>query len=65
MLATMPARKLDLTKKRDPVPEEQELRERKLAVLRMASDAGDNSGIAEGDVFERVRRALKLSTLSS
>jgi len=39
--------------------EEQEY-EAKLAALRAAIDAGDASGIAEGDVFGRVRKALKL-----
>lgn len=33
----------------------------KLAALRTAIDAGDNSGVAEGDPFERVRKSLKLS----
>lgn len=31
----------------------------KLAALRMAIDEGDASGVAEGDVFGRVRKALK------
>ena len=31
----------------------------KLAGLRSAIDAGDASGVAEGDVFARVRRTLK------
>jgi antitoxin ParD1/3/4 len=34
--------------------------EAKLTVLRQAIDEGDASGIAPGDVFARVRRALKL-----
>ena len=34
--------------------------EAKLAALRTAIDEGDNSGVAEGDPFDRVRRALKL-----
>jgi antitoxin ParD1/3/4 len=34
----------------------------KLAALRAAIDEGDASGIAEGDVFARVRQALKLPT---
>jgi antitoxin ParD1/3/4 len=34
--------------------------EAKLAALRAAIDEGDASGIAEGDVFGRVRKALKL-----
>lgn len=32
----------------------------KLAALRSAIDEGDASGIAEGNVFERVRKKLKL-----
>jgi antitoxin ParD1/3/4 len=32
----------------------------KLASLRAAIDEGDASGIAEGDVFARVRKTLKL-----
>ena len=32
----------------------------KLAALRAAIDEGDASGIATGDVFARVRKALKL-----
>ena len=40
--------------------EEQEY-EAKLAGLRAAIDDGDASGIAEGDVFARVRGALHLS----
>jgi antitoxin ParD1/3/4 len=35
--------------------------EAKLAAWRLAIDQGDASGVAEGDVFERVKRALKLS----
>src|SRR5580693_1548330 len=38
--------------------------EAKLAALRTAIDEGDASGIAEGDVFERVREKLKLPTAS-
>ncbi len=34
--------------------------EAKLAALRGAIDEGDASGIAEGDVFARVRKTLKL-----
>jgi antitoxin ParD1/3/4 len=33
----------------------------KLAALRAAVDEGDASGIAKGNVFGRVRRALKLT----
>jgi antitoxin ParD1/3/4 len=39
--------------------EEQEY-EAKLAALRTAIDEGDASGVAEGDVFARVRKTLKL-----
>ena len=34
--------------------------EAKLAALRTAIDEGDASGIAEGDVFARVRKTLDL-----
>ena len=34
--------------------------EAKLAALRAAIDEGDASGVTEGDVFGRVRKALKL-----
>lgn len=34
----------------------------KLAALRSAIDAGDASGIAEGDVFARVRKTLKTTS---
>ncbi|MGA2113551.1 MAG: type II toxin-antitoxin system ParD family antitoxin [Bryobacteraceae bacterium] len=34
--------------------------EAKLAALRAAIDQGDTSGIAEGDVFDRVREKLDL-----
>ncbi len=34
--------------------------EAKLAALRAAIDTGDASGIAEGNVFEHVRKALKI-----
>jgi hypothetical protein len=43
--------------------EEQEY-EAKLVGLRAASDEGDASGIAEGNVFVRVRKALKLPASS-
>jgi len=36
--------------------------EAKLAALRAAIDEGDASGIADGDVFRRVRKALRLPT---
>ena len=39
---------------------EEQQYEVKLAGLRAAVDEGDASGIAEGNVFARVRRALKL-----
>jgi antitoxin ParD1/3/4 len=39
---------------------EEQRHEAKLAVLRAAIDAGDASGIADGNVFERVREKLKL-----
>lgn len=38
--------------------------EAKLAALRTAIDEGDASGVAEGDVFARVRKTLKLPTTS-
>jgi antitoxin ParD1/3/4 len=40
---------------------EEQRHEAKLAALRVAIDAGDASGIAEGEVFERVREKLNLS----
>jgi antitoxin ParD1/3/4 len=40
--------------------EEQQF-EAKLAALRTAIDAGDASGAAEGDSFERVRQKVQLS----
>ena len=39
---------------------DEEQYEAKLAALRAAIDEGDASGIAEGDVFARVREKLKL-----
>ena len=39
---------------------EEEQYEAKLGALRAAIDEGDASGIAEGNVFGRVRKALKL-----
>jgi antitoxin ParD1/3/4 len=39
---------------------EEQQYEIKLAALRAAIDEGDASGIAEGNVFDRVRKALKL-----
>jgi len=41
---------------------EEQQYEAKLAALRTAIDEGDASGIAEGDVFERVRKTLALPT---
>jgi antitoxin ParD1/3/4 len=38
--------------------------EAKLAALRASIDEGDASGIARGNVFRRVRKNLKLSSLS-
>ncbi len=39
---------------------EEQQYEAKLAALRTAIDIGDTSGVAEGDVFRRVRKSLKL-----
>lgn len=39
---------------------EEQQYEAKLAALRAAIDQGDASGIARGNVFERVRKAIKL-----
>lgn len=36
----------------------------KLSALRTAIDAGDSSGVAEGDPFARVRQSLKRSSKS-
>ena len=41
---------------------EEQQYEAKLAALRTAIDEGDASGIAQGDVFERVRKTLTLPT---
>jgi antitoxin ParD1/3/4 len=40
---------------------EERQHEAKLAALRAAIDEGDASGIAKGNAFARVRKALKLS----
>jgi len=40
---------------------EEQQYEAKLAGLRTAIDEGDASGVAEGDVFARVRKTLKLT----
>jgi len=39
-----------------------DLQDAKLTALRAAIDEGDPSGVAEGDVFSRIREALNLST---
>ena len=39
---------------------EEQQYEAKLAALRAAIDEGDTSGVAEGDVFARVRKTLNL-----
>jgi antitoxin ParD1/3/4 len=36
--------------------------EAKIDALRAAIDEGDSSGVAEGDVFERIRQSLHLPT---
>jgi antitoxin ParD1/3/4 len=41
---------------------EEQRHESKLAALREAIDAGDSSGIAQGNVFDRVRKTLQLRT---
>ena len=41
---------------------EEQQHEAKLTALRAAIDEGDASGIAEGNVFARVRKTLKLPT---
>lgn len=43
---------------------EEQQYEAKLTALRAAIDAGDASGIADGDVFARVRKALDLPAAS-
>jgi antitoxin ParD1/3/4 len=43
---------------------EERLYETKLEALRAAIDEGDASGVAKGDVFAQVRKALKLSKKS-
>ena len=44
----------------NPTDEHQD--DAKLAALRAAIDQGDASGVAEGDVFARVREACNLPT---
>ena len=39
---------------------EEQMYQAKMAALRAAIDEGDASGVAEGDVFERVRKTLDL-----
>jgi antitoxin ParD1/3/4 len=41
---------------------EEQQDEAKLAALRAAIDEGDDSGVAEGNVFGRVRKTLNLPT---
>jgi antitoxin ParD1/3/4 len=43
---------------------EERLHEARIAALRTAIDEGDASGIAEGNVFARVREKLKLPAAS-
>ena len=50
----MPTRKVN--------PNEDQQDEAKLTALRAAIDEGDASGVAEGDVFARVRESLKRPT---
>jgi antitoxin ParD1/3/4 len=45
-----------------PLEREEQQDEAKLAALRAAIDEGDSSGLAEGNVFDRVRKTLKLPT---
>jgi antitoxin ParD1/3/4 len=45
-----------------PLEREEQQDEAKLAALRAAIDEGDASGLAEGNVFDRVRKTLKLPT---
>ena len=48
-------------KKRQENEREEQEHAAKLAALRSAIDEGDVSGVAEGNVFGRVRKTLKLS----
>ncbi len=41
---------------------EEQQHEAKLTALRTAIDEGDSSGVANGNVFSRVRKTLKLPT---
>jgi hypothetical protein len=49
----MPTRKANLTEDQPDA---------KLAALQAAIDEGDSSGVAEGDVFRRLRETLNLPT---
>jgi hypothetical protein len=53
----MPTRNVNLT---DELEREERQYEAKLAALRAAIDDSDASGVAEGNVFARVRKALTL-----
>ncbi len=44
---------------------EEHVHEAKLAALRKAIDEGDASGVAKGDVFAQVRKALKLKKIAT
>jgi antitoxin ParD1/3/4 len=44
---------------------DEQLYQAKLEALRAAIDEGDRSGVAKGDVFAQVRRALKLPARKS
>ena len=64
----MPTRNVNLTDELDHVvraalrtlEREEQRHEAKLAALRTAIDEGDTSGIAEGNVFDRVLEKLNL-----
>jgi antitoxin ParD1/3/4 len=43
---------------------EEQRHEAKLAALRAAIDEGDASGVAQGNIFKRVRKTLKLPASS-
>lgn len=43
---------------------DEQIYDAKLQALRAAIDEGDASGIAKGDVFQQVRKALKLTAVS-
>ena len=47
---------------RNSLQGEKQRHEARLAELRAAIDAGDSSGVAEGNVFAYVRKALRLPT---